>query len=445
MMGITSPVKIRPDLLVLSFTLGISILTGIGFGLFPALRSIGMARSPGLGMSRFNSTHAFVVLQVALSSVLLVGAGLLTHSLFGLEHQDLGYSREHLLLIRTDPRLAGYQPAELFSLYRRIQDRLNALPGVVSACIARFSPLSGNNSSNGLSIEGYTPTAGKEMRVYGVEVGPRFFETLRAPLLLGRPISPRDTPASPAVAVVNESFVREYLPQQNPLGIHFALGSPFRGPGYEIVGVAADSNYYKIDEKAKPMAYFSAWQSGGEHAYVGELVIRTSGDPSGATAEVKGLLHEIDSRLPILRVTTLSAQVHDSLRQERMITTFCAFFGLLALLLAAIGLYGTMSYAVARRTKEIGVRMALGAQRPAVLWRVLRESVVLIGLGLIFGLPLALGATRGIKSFLFGISTTDPVGIGAAIVLVALVSTLAGYLPARRATKVDPMVALRHE
>ena len=236
--GVTSAVNVRPDLLVLGFTLGISILTGIVFGLVPALRSRDMewklgsaVRTPEFGMSRFNPAHALVVLQVSLTSVLLVAAGLLTHSLLALDHQDLGFNRDNLLLVRTDPRLAGYQPTQLFALYRQIQDRLNALPGVLSASIARHSPLSGYSSSSNFSIEGYIPPAGKNMDVYGVEVGPQFFETLGTPLLLGRPIGPRDTPASPAVAVVSESFVRSFFPGQNPIGRHFCLGSPFKAPG----------------------------------------------------------------------------------------------------------------------------------------------------------------------------------------------------------------------
>jgi len=452
MVGVSSVVKVTPDVLVLCFTLGVSILTGISFGLVPALRFSAMGwklgsavRSPDFGMSRFNPAHALVVLQVALSSVLLIEAGLFTHSLLGLEHQDLGFSRDNLLLVRTDPRLAGYQPTELYALYRQFQDRLNVLPGVLSASIARYSPLSGNSSSSNFSIEGYIPPTGKELTVFSVEVGPQFFETLRIPLMLGRPIGPRDTPGAPEVAVVSESFVREFLPNQNPIGRHFCLGAPFKAPGAEIVGVAADSKYYKMSEKPKPMAFFSLWQEGGRDAYAGQLLVRTAGDPSGAANAVRRAIHEIDSRLPILDVTTLREQAYESLRQERMITRLCSFFGLLALLLASVGLCVTMSYSVVRRTNEIGIRMALGAQHPLLLWMILRESVVLVTVGLAFGLPLAMGATRWIKSFLFGVPPVDPAGIGAAVFLLAAVSTLAGFLPARRATKVDPMTALRHE
>jgi predicted permease len=452
MVGVTSVVKVRPDLLVLSFTLCISILTGIGFGLIPALRASGLertlgssARSSGPGMSRFNPAHAFLVVQISLSSVLLIGAGLLTHSLVNLEYQDLGFNRENVLIVRTDPRLAGYQQAELPALYQKMQERLNSLPGVLAASLARYSPLDGTSSSGNFSIEGYTPPAGKEMNMFYVEVGPKFFETLKIPLLLGRTIGRRDTAASPLVAVVSESFAQEYFPNQNPIGRHFHKGSPFKPPGAEIVGIVGDSKYYDATEQPKPMAYFSVWQPGGWDPYSGELLIRTAGNPSGAAAEVRQALHEIDSKLPIVKVTTLGKQVDDSFRPAKTMTTFCGLFGLLALLLASIGLYGTMAYSVARRTNEIGIRMALGAERGNVLWMVLRESAVLIVLGLLLGAPLAMAGGRWIKSFLFGLPPVDLTGIGAAVVLMAAASAIAAYLPARRATRVDPMVALRYE
>ncbi len=449
MVRVNSVVTVRPNLLVLWFTLGISILAGIGFGLVPALRSgriawrVSVKRSSGFGLWRFNPAHALVALQVAVSSILLVGAGLLTHSLFVLEHQDLGFRAENLLTLRTDPRLAGYQQPEILGLYRQIQEQLNSLPGVVSASIAGYSPLSGTSTSGGFSIEGHTPPVGREMNLYGVEVGPQFFETIGIPLLLGRGIGPRDTLASPRVAVVNESFVREFLPNQNPLGRRFSGGRPFQSPGVEIIGVARDSNYYAMNEKPKPMAFLSAWQSRKVGAW--ELIIRTSGETTRATAEVRRAIDEIDSRLPILRVRVIRDQVYESSHQERMIARFCSFFGLLALMLASIGLYGTMAYSVVRRTNEIGIRMALGAQRRHLLWMVLRESALMVAVGLTVGLPLALIATGWIKSFLFGISPLDPVAIGAAVALMAIVSALAGYLPARRATQVDPMVALKYE
>ncbi|HWB99693.1 MAG TPA: FtsX-like permease family protein, partial [Bryobacteraceae bacterium] len=319
------------------------------------------------------------------------------------------------------------------------------LPGVISATIARHSPISGHSSSGNFSLQGITPPPGKDFDVFRVQVGPRFFETVGIPLLLGRPIDTRDTPSAPSVAVVSESFVKEFLPNQNPIGRRFSLGSPFRPSGIEIVGVAADSKYYTLRDKPKPMAFFAGGQGGSREPYLGEMLIRTSRDPGAAAAQVRQAIRSVDSRLTVLNVTTLEAQVSDALSQEALMSKFCGFFGLLALVLAAIGLYGTLAYAVARRTNEIGIRMALGARRADVLWMVLRQSVILVAFGLAIGLPLALVSTRWIRSYLFGVSPTDPLGIGAPILLLTAVSALAAYLPARRATKVDPMVALRYE
>jgi predicted permease len=433
-------VKVRPDATILAFTLVISIVTGILFGVIPAVRY------GRIGISRFASTHALTVFQVAASFVLLLGAGLLAHSLFDMKRQDLGFKPEKVLLIKTDPRLAEYKPNELFPLYRQFDDRLNAIPGVISASLARYSPVSGTSSSHNFSIQGYSAPSSKEMKVYGVEVGPRFFETLGIPLLLGRPLGVRDTPASSAVAIVSESFVKTYLPNENPLGRRFIFGSPFKAPGIEIVGVAGDSKYYDLREKAKPMAFVSAWQpQGGSPVYAGELVVRISREASGVTSDVRRVLKEINGKLPVLNVLTLDRQIDDSLYQQKMITSLSSLFGVVALILTSIGIYGTVAYSVARRATEIGIRMAVGAQRRTVLWMVLRDSIVLIAVGLLLGLPMALGGMRWIKSFLFGVETADPLALAAAAFLIVILALLAAYLPAQRATKIDPMLALRHE
>lgn len=445
-------VKLQPDFLVLFFTLGISLVAGIVFGLVPALRFTRWdrkgdlaARSAKFGLSGLNPMHVCLVLQVALSAVLLVGAGLLTHSLLNLEYQNFGYVRDNLLLVKTDPMLAGYQPAELPALYNELLNRLNSLPGVVSASIARYSPLSGSSSSQGIAIEGYTPSEGKKMDMFDVEVAPRFFDTMGIPVLLGRAMGPRDTAAAPPVAVVNETFVRQFLPNQNPIGRHLSLDGHFKAPGFEIIGVVADSKYYAANEEPEPMAFLSVLQLGGPNPYAGELLIRTPLDPSGITAEVRQAVHNIDNRLLIGRITTLKAQIDDSLRQERVITMFCGFFAILALLLAAIGLHGTIAYSVTRRTNEIGIRMALGAQRSNILWIAMRETVVLLAVGLVAGAPLAAAFARWIKSFLFGLPAIDAMSITAAIVTLVLVAVAASFLPARHAAQIDPMRALRHE
>lgn len=452
LLDVTPVVKVRPDPGVLAFTLAISLLTGILFGIIPALRFSRMEprlgtglRAAESGISRFGSAQALIIVQVALSFVLLLGAGLLAHSLAALDFQDVGFKREHVLLIQTDPRLAGYQKNELFPLYREIDERLNQIPGVISASIARYTPESGSSSSGSFSIQGYTTNAGKELNLYRVEVGPRFFETLGIPVLLGRTIEARDTPGSPATAVVNKSFVAAYLPNQNPIGRRISLGAPFRAPGIEIVGVVADSKYYDLRDKPKRMAFLAAWQLQGDDAYAGDLLLRTSGEPSGIVPEVRRVLNGISTKLPITNVTTLDHQVDESLYQEKMMTSLCSIFGFAAVLLAAIGIYGTVAYAVTRRTTEIGIRMAVGAQRTNVFWMVLRESIVLIAVGLVFGLPLAWVAAHWIRTFLFGVPVADPFAIAGAVFVIAIASLVAAYLPAFRATKIDPVHALRYE
>lgn len=435
--------KVRLDPLVLAFTFALSIFTGIFFGIFPALKfSRVESRPAAMGRWRIGSAQALIASQIALTLILLFAAGLLAHSLFVLERQDIGFQRDNILVVRTDAGLAGYKPSEFFQLYRDIGDRLSALPGVASASIGRFTPVSGYSSSSNFSIQGHTAASGMKMRVYHLPVAPRFLETLNIALLLGRTISARDTPASPPVIVVNQSFVNLYLPNQNPIGQHLALGSPFKAPGAEIVGVVADSKFFDVREKAPPMAFFSLWQQPTSEA---EAVLRTAAAPLSLGAEVRQAFKQISGKLPILRMNTLDSQIEKSLDQQKMVTKLCSIFGLLALLLASVGIYGTLAYSVAGRTNEIGLRMAIGAQRRNVIWLILRDSLLLTGVGVVLGLPLALSGTRWLKSFLYGVKGTDPLAIAFAVLLILALALLAGYLPARRAAGIDPMRALRHE
>jgi predicted permease len=454
MFPLPSVVTVKPDAPVLGFAICTSVLTGVLVGLIPALRSTRIRLAGGAAV-RSTASHAgsatkpaytLVVVQVTLSCVLLTSAVLLTHSLIDLERQNLGFNAGNVLVVSMD--LGGLPAGELLPLYRNIQERLSNLPGVTSASIARFSPINGSVSYGNFSLQGYLPPEGKEIDMYDLPVGPGFFQALGIPVLLGRTFGAEDTPASPRVAVVNQTFAREYLSNQNPLGRHISFGAPFSSPGYEIIGVVADSRYYRVREEPQAMAFFSIWQAGfDKHVdpYARQLIVRTSHDATGAIAEVRQALTAIDSRLSVLGIQTLHQQIDESLHQERMVTRSCSFFGLLALLLACIGLYGTMSYSVGRQTKEIGIRMALGAQRSNVVWMFLRDSAAMVILGLACGLPLAMGATRWIKSFLYGLPHFDWVAIGGAIALLTTVSALAAFVPARRATKVDPMVALRYE
>lgn len=448
LLRVAAVVKVRPDPIVSAFTFGLCFLTGMLFGIWPAVRLSGITLRPSdhrrwLGYSgRVGGPQILIAMQIALSLTLLIGAGLLARSLLALESQHLGFKRDHVLVIQTDASLAGYTAPELFPLFRNMGEHLSHIPEVTSAAVARFTPISGHSSSGNFSIEGYTPRAGVQMNVWDVPVGPNFFQTLGIPTLLGRTISDRDTPDTPAVAVVNQSFVNEFFPNQNPLGHHMIHGDPFRPPGAEIVGVVADSRFYDVHEPARPMVYYSLWQQPSPTI---EAVLRTSANPFTIAAAVRHAFRQINPRLPILNTTSLDEQIERSLDQQRVIAILCIVFGGLALVLASVGIYGTLAYSVAGRTKEIGIRMAVGAQRRNLTWLVLRDLVILTSAGLVIGLPLGLTGTRWLKSFLFGVAPVDPVALGSALLLLMTVALVAGYLPARRAARIDPMQALRQE
>ena len=439
LLRVPSVAKVRPDPLVLAFTLALCLVTGLLFGILPALRYGRDAVKP---VARGTGGQSLVALQVALSTILLFGAGLLARSLLAVEKQNIGFQRDNILVVRTDASLAGYQEAQCFGLYRELGERLSQLPGVQSASMARFTPNSGYSSSGDFSIAGYTPPPGLKMNVYDVPVGPGFFETLGIPILLGRGISVRDTPTAPAVAVVNQTFVNIYLAHRNPVGERIGHGSPFAGPGAEIVGVAGDSRFYDVREKAPPMVFYSFWQKPTAEA---AAVLRTNGNPFGVADEVRKAFRGVNNRLPLLAVTTQDAEVENTLRQQKMISSLCGVFGLIALALTAVGIYGIGAYAVSGRTHEIGVRMAIGAQPQQVLWLILRDSLVLAGGGLVVGMPLAIAGSRWLKSFLFGVEGFDPLTIGLVLGLMVALASMAGYFPARRAAGIDPMRVLRHE
>lgn len=278
-----------------------------------------------------------------------------------------------------------------------------------------------------------------------LEVGPRFFETLRIPILSGRPIEARDLPSSPPVAIINQAFRRQFLPHMNPIGQHFSSGSPFAAPGFEIVGVAGDARFLDVRERARPMAFFSAAQGKMVTPYIGTLIVATDGSPAAIVPQVRRVLQSIDSRLPILNISTLDEQIEHSFAPQMRVTELCSVFSVIALALAAVGIYGSTAYLVARRTPEMGIRMALGAQRGDVLWLVLKENLAVLLAGLLVGLPAALAATRLIRGLLYGVEPADPIAIAAAGLLIVVAGLTAAFLPARRATKIDPMVALRYE
>jgi predicted permease len=453
--GHSSPLNVSPDLRVLGFTLGVCVLAAIFFGVVPALRATQLdlaptLKSPSAGQGSdgrgWSLGKGLVSFQAALSLLLLVGAGLLVRTLQNLESAELGFNREHVLLVGIDPRLGGYKPEQLTPLYQRLQDGISVLPGVRSATLATYSPLSGTSSSSDISVQGHTPRKGENTDVNINVVGWKYFETIGTPLLLGREIGSQDTANSQAVAVINNTIARDFFGGQNPIGKRFGFGTDPKDSGdFEIVGVVADAKYRDQRQKPQRMVFLPVMQRKDSSSYIAELEVRTSGNPTAIVAEVRNAIGNMDRSLPITNVTTLSRQVDGSLGEERNISQLCGIFGLLALGLACVGLYGVMAYTVARRTSEIGIRMALGARSTEVLWMVLREALLLVLAGVAVGLPATLAASRLMSTMLFGLSPWDPLTIAFAALVLVAVATGAGYIPARRASRVSPLVALRYE
>jgi predicted permease len=449
-----SPLDTRPDVGVLAFTAGVSLVAGLLFGLVPAIQSSRTNLSAAIkeksrtrsGFMRFSLSSLMVVMQVGLSMVLLTGAGLFARSLVKLQNEDVGFDRNNLMLVSIDPRLAGYKPAELSTLYTQLLDRLGSIPQVRSVTLGTYAPLSGNGRSSSIQVTGYTLQPGEDLIVEDILAGPKYAETLGVPLLRGREIEIRDTPASQRIALVNSAFAERYFKDQNPIGRTFTFDDDTdNGAALEIVGVIGDIKSADTREKAEPAVYRPILQIQDQAAYTVTIHARTQGDPTPLMGQVRQMINQIDDKLPIFGVTTMSDQVKEKLNQDRLIAQLVSFFGALALILACIGLYGVMAHGVARRTNEIGIRMALGAGGGSIAWMILRETLYLVAAGLVIGVPAALLGARLIAAQLFGMSPTDPVTLVGAAVVLALVAMLAGYLPARRASRVNPLTALRYE
>jgi len=362
-----------------------------------------------------------------------------------LARQDLGFNQEHVLEVGIDPRIAGYKQDQLHPLYQALLDRVNALPGVRVASLSLYSPMSGTGWGGQISVQGYFPPPNEAADCQWDWVGPNYAETEGMTLLLGRDLGPGDTKGAPKVALVNESFAQRYLAKQNPIGRRFSMEVPAKTYEIEIVGVVKNLKFNDPREDYSPVAFLPLAQVEGPASYAAYLEIRATTDPTSIAASVRPAIHEVDKNLPVTSITTLSEQVNESLNKEHLIARLSSFFGILALVLACVGLYGVLAYGVARRTNEIGIRMALGADQMRVLWMVLRESLALVGVGVAVGLLMAFAATRFISSQLYGVKPTDPATITAVTIVLAAVAVFAGYIPARRATKVDPLVALRYE
>jgi predicted permease len=447
----TTPIHASLGGPILAFAVAVSALTVILFGTAPALYAtrfdIAPSLKPGRGAmpaeSRNRLSRGLIVGQVALSLVLLVGAGLFLRSLMNLMSVDTGFDKQNVLMMGIDPGGAGYQPDErLEAAMTQVEERVGSLPGVRAASFA-FFVFNGGGWITPVAVPG-RPNTGNDPDVDHITVGPQYLDAMAMPVILGRGLSPQDTKASRKVAVINETMVRTYFGGSSPLGRTFSMiGDAPDLQNVEVVGVVKDAKYMDLQENPMPAAFYPHSQHLGTFLY--SFVVRCSGNPKLLAPEIAAAIRQVDPNLPVDNFTTLSEIVDDSVSDHRLVAQLCSFFGLLAVSLSCIGIYGLMSYGVARRTSEFGVRMALGAQRRNVLWLVLKETLGLVVIGLVVGLALAPIVSRLATSLLFGLDSYDPLTIGLAVVAMLSVALLAGYLPARRAAKVDPMVALRYE
>ncbi|HEY1528624.1 MAG TPA: ABC transporter permease [Candidatus Angelobacter sp.] len=443
-----------PDLRVFLFTAAVCILTGVLFGLIPALRSRRVAVALTLKSGSQNGSSAnsgwnwgklLVTGQVAVSLLVLFVAGLLVHSLQNMRNVDLGYNREHLLLLSTDPLAAGYNNnARIGSFANQLAEQISSLPGVRAVTSSKNGLFSGSESGNSIKVEGYTSKNDPDLQAAFDEVAPNYFRGVGIPMLLGRDIGLQDTETSPRVAVINETMARFYFGQTNPIGRKFIVEDPGSKGPVEIVGVARDARDHKLKGKVDRRFYVPLSQSMGQIPVV-NFVVRTVGNPVAVAEAVRKQLKNLDANIPVNNIRSLNELTERAIGDQVLIARLSSFFAGLALLLAAIGLYGILSYSVAGRTREIGVRMALGAQRGSVLKMILQEAGRLVLLGIVIGIPSALLASRLFSSMLFGLKGTDPVSMLLVIAVLLAIALLASYIPARRATKVDPMIALRYE
>ena len=447
--GLTAQLDYR----VLIFAAAISILTGILFGLAPALRATraniqtilkDQGSSVSAGRSNVRTRKFLLASQIALTVVLLAAAGLFAHSLLNLNRQDLGVRTDHVLQFSISPELIGYTPEQSVVLVERIRKNLEALPGVRAASASEIPMLASSNSSSNITVQGYKEQENENMDVDQNWVGPDFLSAMGVALLSGREVRESDTATAPNVAVVNEKFVQRFFGGRDPIGQHFGFGG---GDDVhldvEIIGVVKDSKNVDLRQAVEP--YVLVPYSHSSHFGNATFYVRTNQDPVSLATAVRKTVRDNDEKLSVFDLRTLTAQVDDTVFTDRLVTYFSLALALLASLLAAVGLYGVMAYVVARRTREIGIRMALGATQRNVAGMVLQEIGAIAAVGLIIGLTAAYGIGRVMESLLFGVKASDPFVFVAATGLLIIVAALAGWLPARSAASVDPMVALRYE
>ena len=446
----------RLDWRVLAFTLGLSLLTGIVFGILPALRSTNLDLTPTLkdtgrsssAIGRSWLSKSLVVVQVSVSVLLLIGAGLLVRTLRNLQHVETGFNANNLLLFDVDPGLLGYKDEKLAALYEQAFSRLEAVPGVQSVTFSRNALLSFSANTSSVFLPGEVGPDGKpresEAKVHTVREN--FLSAMETPLLMGRSLSAQDDARSPRVAVVNQSFAKAHFGNENPIGKRFSFGTENLNE-IEIVGLARDAKYTSQRDEIEPTVYQS-WRQSLSRVNMVVFEVRTAGDPMPFVGPIRAAMRDVDSNLPLSNIRTQIQQADQTLAMERMFAKLLTLFGVIAQLLAAIGLYGVMAYAVSQRTQEIGIRMALGADRRKVLMMIVRQGMMLTVVGVAIGLSGAFVLMKyleGLTSLLFGVEARDPATFAVIAGLLGAVALLACLVPARRATKVDPLTALRYE
>ena len=462
-------ISTTPDLRILLFTLGVTVLTGIVFGLAPALQAtrpdVGRTLKDQAGAMVGGGGHgrlrnALVVTQVAVSLLLLIGAGLFLRSLKNLSNLGPGFSAERLVGFNIDPSLNGYAVPRLKEFYQQLTDNLGSLPGVQSVAVASMRIMENNEWDSSMTAEGYAPPKPEDRpQPYMNMIGPGYFTTMGIPIVAGRDFRltdnreihrddltnvPEPERWSPAAVIINEKFARKYFAGRNPVGMHVGFGSdPGTPTPMEIIGVVKDVKYTNLRDEIPEQAFIPYMGS----RFVNEMTVyvRTVGEPNQLMSSIRTKVREMDANLPIYAMRTMDEQISNSLSTERMIASLSTVFGFVATALAIIGLYGVMSYSVAQRTREIGIRMALGAEQTRVVGMVMREVLLLIGIGVGLGVPAALALTSIVKSQLYGLQAHDPWTLGLATAILVFVACAAGYLPALRASRVDPIKALRYE
>ena len=445
----TVPLNVSIDLRLLAFTFAVTVATAILFGTIPAFRAtrieltntLKTGRSPQDTHGKNPLAKALVICQVCLSLVLMVGAGLFLRSLVNLNKIDAGFNRENVLRLQIDSSSAGYKPGEPreVALDQQIEERVSALPNVKAASVSAFTFHEGSWGSN-VVVPGTNIDENVDVRHNVIGVG--YFATMQIPLLAGRNFSPSDTSNSQRVAIISEHLAKVLFPVGNPLGRHYGLGDNKPENDVTVIGIAKDVKFGELREEPVYLDYFPYTQQPWDF---GDFEVRYTGSYAPIAAAVQQTIHSIDRNLPITNVTTLNEQVERTLTNQRLVAELSTFFGLLAVFLSCIGIYGLMSYVVSRRTSEIGIRMALGAARSNVGWLIMREILLLVAAGVAVGIPVTLAGSRMVANMLYGFGGTDPISLAGAVLLLLLVAVVAGYFPARRASKIDPMVALRYE